>query len=63
MLAEREADPTPAQGIAAVIEAAVLGIMIQNLIDPDFKADEAVDTLNAMSLSAIFPPAQGSKTE
>ena len=63
VLAEREADPTPAQGIAAVIEAAVLGIMIQNLIDPDFKADEAVDTLNAMSLSAIFPPAQGSKTE
>src|SRR5437016_2421362 len=59
VLAEREADPTPAQGIAAVIEAAVLGIMIQNLIDPDFKADEAVDTLNAMSLSAIFPPAQG----
>ncbi len=63
VLAEREADPTPARGIAAVIEAAVLGIMVQNLIDPDFKADEAVDTLNAMSLSAIFPPAQGAMTE
>src|SRR5256885_16684627 len=59
VLAEREADPAPARGIAAVIEAAVLGIMVQNLIDPDFKADEAVDTHNAMSLSAIFPPAQG----
>jgi AcrR family transcriptional regulator len=54
VLAEREQDPTPAKSIAAVIEAAVLGIMIQNLIDPDFNADEAVDALNAMSLSAVF---------
>src|SRR5207249_1336114 len=59
VLAEREADPTPARAIASVIEAAVLGIMVQNLIDPDFDAEEAVDTLNTMSLSAIFPPAQG----
>ena len=57
VLAEREADPTPARAIASVIEAAVLGIMVQNLIDPDFDAEEAVDTLNTMSLSAIFPPA------
>ena len=54
VLAEREQDPTPAKAIAAVIEAAVLGIMVQNLIDPDFNADEAVDALNAMSLSAVF---------
>ncbi len=54
VLAEREQDPSPAKAIASVIEAAVLGIMIQNLIDPDFNADEAVDALNAMSLSAVF---------
>jgi len=54
VLAEREQDPTPAKAIASVIEAAVLGIMIQNLIDPDFNANEAVDALNTMSLSAIF---------
>jgi hypothetical protein len=58
-LAEREADPTPARAIAAVIEASVLGIMVQNLIDPDFNAEEAVDMLNTMSLSAIFPPTPG----
>ena len=54
VLAEREDDPRPAGAIAAVVEAAVLGIMIQNLIDPEFNADEAVDALNAMSLSAVF---------
>ncbi len=54
VLAEREADPTPARAIASVVEAAVLGIMVQNLIDPDFNAEEAVDALNAMSLSAVF---------
>src|SRR5579864_6656829 len=57
VLAEREADPSPARGIAAVIEAAVLGIMIQNLVDPGFDADGAVDALAAMSLSAAFTPA------
>ncbi len=54
VFAEREADPNPAGGIASVIEAAVLGIMIQNLVDPDFDTDEAVDALAAMSLSAVF---------
>ena len=54
VLAEREADPKPARAIAAVVEAAVLGIMVQNLIDPEFNAEEAVDALNAMSLSAVF---------
>ena len=54
VLAEREADPKPARAIASVIEAAVLGIMVQNLIDPEFNAEEAVDALNAMSLSAVF---------
>jgi AcrR family transcriptional regulator len=57
VLAQRELDPSPARGIAAVIEAAVLGIMIQNLVDPNFNADEAVDALAAMSLSAVFPAA------
>ncbi|TMG21878.1 MAG: TetR/AcrR family transcriptional regulator, partial [Chloroflexi bacterium] len=59
VFAEREADPTPARAIASVIEAAVLGIMVQNLIDPEFNAEEAVDALNAMSLSAVFTPGQG----
>src|SRR5438477_10017154 len=62
VLAEREVDPAPARGIAGVIEAAVLGIMIQNLVDPNFNADEAGDALTAMSLSAVFnsvPAAQG----
>ena len=59
VLAEREADPGPARGIASVVWAAILGIMIQNLVDPEFNADEAIDTLAAMSLSAVFtPPAQ-----
>lgn len=57
VFAEREADPAPAAGIASVIEAAVLGIMIQSLVDPEFNADEAVDALAAMSLSAVFTPA------
>lgn len=54
VLAERQLDPAPARGIAAVVWAAILGIMIQNLVDPDFNSDEAVDTLAAMSLSAVF---------
>ncbi len=54
VLAEREADPGPARAIASVVEAAVLGIMVQNLIDPNFNAEETVDALNAMSLSAVF---------
>jgi AcrR family transcriptional regulator len=58
VLAERELNPRPAKAIASVIEAAVLGIMIQNLIDPAFDADEAVDALAAMSLSAVFPGAE-----
>ena len=57
VLAEREVDPRPARGIASVVWAAILGIMIQSLVDPEFDADEAVDTLAAMSLSAVFPVA------
>ena len=58
VLAERGQGATPARGIAGVVWAAVLGIMIQSLIDPEFDADEAVDTLAAMSLSFVFPDAQ-----
>ena len=54
---ERDQDPSPARGIASVVWAAVLGIMIQGLVDPDFDTDEAVDTLAAMSLTAVFPSA------
>ena len=54
---ERDQDPRPAKGIASVVWAAVLGIMIQGLVDPQFDTDEAVDTLAAMSLSAVFPSA------
>ena len=59
VLAERESDPSPSRGIAGVVWAAILGIMVQKQVDPEFNSDEAIDTLAAMSLSAIFPPAQG----
>jgi hypothetical protein len=35
----------------------VLGIIIQNVLDPEFQADEAVDALAALSLSAVYPAA------
>ena len=55
VLAERGQATQPAGGIAGVVWAAVLGIMIQGLVDPDFDTDEAVDTLAAMSLTANYP--------
>lgn len=55
VFAEREHDPTPARGIAGAVWGAVLGIIIQSLIEPDFNADEAIDALAAMSLSAVYP--------
>ena len=58
VLAEREADPRRARGIAGVVWAAILGIMVQNLVDPEFEADEAIDALAAMSLSAVYTTAQ-----
>ena len=58
VLAEREADPRPARGIAGVVWAAVLGIMVQGLVDKEFDADEAMDALAAMSLSAVFTAPQ-----
>lgn len=58
VLGERHLDAGAARGIAGVVWAAILGIMIQKLVDPDFNADEAIDTLAAMSLSAVFPGAQ-----
>ena len=54
VLAERELDPTPARGIAGAVWGAVLGIIIQSLIEPEFNADEAIDALAAMSLSAVY---------
>ena len=54
---EREADSSPARGIAAVVWAAVLGIMVQSLVDPEFDSDGAVDALAAMSLAAVYPGA------
>jgi AcrR family transcriptional regulator len=59
VLHEREVDAAPARGIAGVVWAAILGIMVQKLVDPEFDSDEAIDTLAAMSLSAVFSPAQG----
>jgi hypothetical protein len=32
--------------------------MVQHLIDPEFNADEAIDALAAMSLSAVYPGAE-----
>lgn len=59
VLAEREADPAPARAIAGAIWGGILGIIVQHLVDPEFNADEAVDALAAMSLSAVYPVAQG----
>lgn len=59
VLAERESDPSPARGIAGAVWGAILGIMVQSLIDPEFDADEAIDALAAMSLSAVFTDAPG----
>ena len=58
VLGERGQTSAAARGIAGVVWAAVLGIMIQSLVDPEFNADEAVDALAAMSLTAVFPEAQ-----
>ncbi len=55
VLGERGADTAPARSIAGVVWAAILGIMVQSLVDPEFNADEAVDALAAMSLTAVFP--------
>jgi AcrR family transcriptional regulator len=59
VLAEREEDSSRAAGFAAAIWGAILGIIAQSLVDPDFNADEAVDALAAMSLAAVSPPARG----
>ena len=55
VLAERELSPEAARPIASVVWGAILGIIIQHLIDPEFDADEAVDALAAMSLAANYP--------
>jgi AcrR family transcriptional regulator len=55
VLAERELSPAAARPIAGVVWGAILGIMIQHLVDPEFNADEAVDALAAMSLAADYP--------
>ena len=59
VLAEREADPSPAGAIAGAVWGGVLGIMVQKMVDPEFNADEAVDALAAMSLSAVYATNQG----
>ncbi|HKC19400.1 MAG TPA: TetR/AcrR family transcriptional regulator [Candidatus Dormibacteraeota bacterium] len=58
VLAERALSAGPARGIAGVVWAAILGIMVQALVDPEFNADEAIDALAAMSLSAVYTGAQ-----
>jgi len=52
VLSERNASTYPARGIAGVVWAAILGIMVQALVDPEFDTDEAVDALATMSLTA-----------
>jgi len=59
VFAEREADPSPARGIAGAVWGAILGIIVQTLVDPEFNSDEAVDALAAMSLSAVYTSTQG----
>ena len=58
VLAERETDPSPSRAIASVVWAGVIGIMVQKSIDTEFNADEAVDALAAMALSAVYPSGQ-----
>jgi AcrR family transcriptional regulator len=53
VFAERETDSIQARAIAGAVWAGILGIMIQKMVDPEFNADEAVDALAAMSLSAV----------
>src|SRR5229473_1605047 len=59
VLAERETDSTHARAIAGAVWAGILGIMVQKMVDPEFNADEAVDALAAMSLSAVYSTNQG----
>jgi AcrR family transcriptional regulator len=59
VLAERELDPSPARGIAGAVWGAILGIMVQTLVDPEFNPDEAIDALAAMSLSAVYTSTPG----
>lgn len=54
VLSERNASTYPARGIAGVVWAAILGIMVQALVDPEFDTDEAVDALATMSLTADY---------
>jgi AcrR family transcriptional regulator len=61
VLAQREADSSPARAIAGAVWAGVIGIMVQKMVDPEFNADEAVDALAAMSLSAVFSTNQGAQ--
>src|SRR3982075_1541313 len=61
VLAQREADPSPARAIAGAGWAGGIGIMLQKMVDPEFNADEAVDALAAMSLSAVFATNQGAQ--
>src|SRR2546423_6389294 len=63
VLAEREADPTPARGIAAVVEAAGLGVMVQNLLDPGIQPGGGDGPMEEMAVLDIFPPAQAAMTE
>ena len=59
VFAEREQDPGQSRAIAGAVWGAVLGIIIQRLIDPDFEADQAIDTLGTMALSAVYSPVDG----
>ena len=54
VLTERNASTYRARGIAGVVWAAILGIMVQALVDPEFDTDEAIDTLAVMSLTANY---------
>ena len=58
VLAQREVDQGPARAIASVVWGAILGIIVQSLVDEDFNSDEAVDALAAMTLSAVYPGTQ-----
>lgn len=46
-------DPAGRKAMAAAIWAAILGISVQRLVDPDFDAPAAVDALALLSLTTV----------
>ena len=55
VLAQRELPSHRAPALAGAVYGGCLGIMVQQVVDPEFDAEAAVDALAAMSLAAANP--------